>query len=334
MRELQHIAVAGAGRMGRGIALSFALAGYSVTLVDSEAREAQDFESLAASVMAGLADETLQLQAAEVITPAQRDACIDRIRIVSRARAREPLEAADVVFEAVVESLEIKRGTYEWLSGEVTRSAILASTTSTMLSDTLAGFVTGKERFTNAHWLNPAYLIPLVEISPARDTDADVVAALSALLEGIGKVPVVCAASPGYIVSRLQALVLNEAARLVEEGVASAADVDRAIRTGFGPRYTVFGPLEFIDWGGGDILYYASNYLADAIDKNRFSAPKIVHENMTAGRNGMREGQGFYDWRNVDLDDYRAGRLAEFAQLLDARGLLPTRVPAPEGTQE
>ena len=122
----------------------------------------------------------------------------------------------------------------------------------------------------------------------------------------------------------MQALVLNEAARLIEEGVASAEDVDRAIRTGFGPRYTVFGPLEFIDWGGGDILYYASNYLAEAIDKNRFTPPEIVRENMAAGRNGMREGQGFYDWHNIDLDDYRQERLAAFARLLGSLNLLPS----------
>jgi 3-hydroxybutyryl-CoA dehydrogenase len=81
------------------------------------------------------------------------------------------------------------------------------------------------------------------------------------LLEGIGKVPVVCAATPGFIVPRIQALAMNEAARMVEEGVASAEDIDKAIRYGFGFRYAVLGLLEFIDWGGGDILYYASRHL-------------------------------------------------------------------------
>jgi len=117
--------------------------------------------------------------------------------------------------------------------------------------------------------------------------------------------------------------VLNEAARLVEEGVASADDIDRAIRTGFGPRYTVFGPLEFIDWGGGDILYYASGYLADTIDKARFTPPDIVRQNMEQGHNGMREGVGFYNWRTRDPDAYRAEHLTAFAKLLGHLDLLP-----------
>ena len=122
-----------------------------------------------------------------------------------------------------------------------------------------------RERFLNAHWLNPAFLIPLVELSPGARTDPAVTARLKAMLEAIGKVPVVCAARPGYIVPRIQALAMNEAARMVEEGVASAEDIDKAIKYGFGIRYAVLGMLEFIDFGGGDILYYASRYLTEAL---------------------------------------------------------------------
>ena len=89
---------------------------------------------------------------------------------------------------------------------------------------------------------------------------------------------------------------MNEAARLVEEGVASAEDVDKAVKYGFGLRFAVLGLLEFIDWGGGDILYYASNYLSKAFDDERFAAPKIVHDNMEQGRIGLKTGAGFFDW--------------------------------------
>ena len=141
------------------------------------------------------------------------------------------------------------------------RQPIIASTTSTILVDDLSSAVEHPERFLNAHWLNPAFLVPLVEISPGARTDPAVTARVKALLEGVGKVPVVCAARPGYIVPRIQALAMNEAARMVEEGVASAEDIDKAIKYGFGFRFAVLGMLEFIDWGGGDILYYASRYL-------------------------------------------------------------------------
>ena len=106
--------------------------------------------------------------------------------------------------------------------------------------------------------------MPLVEIAVGQHTSPETVQSMRAMLEGLGKVPVVCSASPGYIVPRIQALAMNEAARLVQEGVASAEDIDTAVRVGFGLRFAVLGLLEFIDWGGNDILYYASGHLSAA----------------------------------------------------------------------
>ena len=140
------------------------------------------------------------------------------------------------------------------------------------------------------------------------------------MLESIGKVPVICRASPGYIVPRIQMLALNEAARLVEEGVASAEDIDRAVKYGFGLRFAVLGLLEFIDWGGGDILAYASRYMTEATGQDRFKAPDVVDANMAAGRIGMKSGEGFYDWRNRDVDAVRRDRLGAFVTLLRQMG--------------
>ena len=163
---------------------------------------------------------------------------------------------------------------------------------------------------------------------PALRTDPAVTAALKALLEGIGKVPVVCAARPGYIVPRIQALAMNEAARMVEEGVASAEDIDKAIKYGFGFRFAVLGMLEFIDWGGGDILYYASRYLTQALGSERYAAPEIVERNMREGRIGFTTGTGFLDYANLDLDAHRRDRLKAFVAMLAQLGL--TRPPVVE----
>jgi 3-hydroxybutyryl-CoA dehydrogenase len=141
------------------------------------------------------------------------------------------------------------------------------------------------------------------------------------MLEGIGKVPVVCAPRPGYIVPRIQALAMNEAARMVEEGVATAEEVDKAIRYGFGFRFAVLGMLEFIDWGGGDILYYASRYLTAALGSDRYAAPAIVERNMKEGRIGLGTRQGFLDYTNMDVDAYRRERLQAFATMLQQTGL-------------
>ena len=191
----------------------------------------------------------------------------------------------------------------------------------TILVDDLSGAVEHPERFLNVHWLNPAYLIPLVEISPGAATDPGVTAKVKLVLEGIGKVPVVCAATPGFIVPRIQALAMNEAARMVEEGVASAEDIDKAIRYGFGFRYAVLGLLEFIDWGGGDILYYASRYLEGALASDRYRAPEVISRNMREGRIGLRTGAGFLDYSGLDIDSYREQRLAELVGLLRHFGL-------------
>jgi 3-hydroxybutyryl-CoA dehydrogenase len=148
-----------------------------------------------------------------------------------------------------------------------------------------------------------------------------VTARIKAMLEGIGKVPVVCAATPGFIVPRIQALAMNEAARMVEEGVATPEDIDKAIRYGFGFRYAIMGLLEFIDWGGGDILYYASRYLEGALHSNRYAAPEVISRNMREGRIGMRTGAGFLDYSGRDVDAWREQRLFELVDLLKHFGL-------------
>ena len=192
-----------------------------------------------------------------------------------------------------------------------------------MLADALAALVTHPDRFLNAHFLNPAYLIPLVEVSPAKSTAEETYTAMQALLESAGKVVVRCAPSPGFIVPRLQAAAMNEAARLVQEGVATPEDIDRAVRAGFGPRYTAMGMCEFIDYGGLDILYYASKAMARALDAPRYEPPAIVERLMQEGKRGAREGQGLADWRGRDLAAYQKALVGRFVTLFAHLKLLP-----------
>jgi len=132
-----------------------------------------------------------------------------------------------------------------------------------------------------------------------------------------------CAPSPGFIVPRLQAAAMNEAARLVEEGVATPEDIDRAVRAGFGPRYTAMGLCEFIDYGGLDILYYASRSMALALDAPRYEPPAIVRRLMEQGKRGAREGEGLYDWRGRDLPAYQRALVGRYIGLFRHLGLLP-----------
>jgi 3-hydroxybutyryl-CoA dehydrogenase len=239
-----------------------------------------------------------------------------RLRVVPEAEAGTALRDAAIIFEGVPELLDLKRDALSRASCLAGPGPIIASTTSTILVDDISSAVEHPARFLNAHWLNPAYLVPLVELSPGAATDPAITARVKAMLEGIGKVPVVCAATPGYIVPRIQALAMNEAARMVEEGVASAGDIDKAIKYGFGFRYATMGLLEFIDWGGGDILYYASRYLEGALHSDRYRAPEVISRNMQEGRIGMRTGAGFLDYAGMDIDAWREQRLAALVEML------------------
>jgi 3-hydroxybutyryl-CoA dehydrogenase len=244
-----------------------------------------------------------------------------RVDVVPHAERGRVLGEAEIVFEGVPEILDLKRAVLADASRLARPDATIASTTSTIMVDDMASAVEKPERFLNAHWLNPAYLVPLVEVSPGERTDPDVVQRLRTLLQAIGKVPVVCKSSPGFIVPRIQALAMNEAARMVEEGVASAEDIDKAIRVGFGFRFAVLGLLEFIDWGGGDILFHASRYLEGALGHERYRAPEIIGRNMQEGRIGLRTGHGFLDYEGLDVDAYRRERLSAFIGLAKHLGL-------------
>jgi 3-hydroxybutyryl-CoA dehydrogenase len=315
------IAALGAGRMGRGIAIVFAYAGHPVSLIDLKHRSAEDAARLGSDAVGEVHATLSQLAAFGLFAGDIVETIASRVTFHAHKEAPDAIAGADILFEGVPETLEAKEQALTFASRHARKEAIIASTTSTMLSDTLQGFVTHPQRFLNAHWLNPAYLVPLVELSPGAETDPLTTDTLKALLEAIGKVPVVCKARPGYIVPRIQALAMNEAARIVEEGVASAEDVDKATVYGFGFRFAVLGMLEFIDWGGGDILYYASRYLRQAMDDDRYTSPAIIEENMEAGRTGLRDGQGFLDYDKLDIPSYQRGRQQAFVDMLRHIGM-------------
>jgi 3-hydroxybutyryl-CoA dehydrogenase len=307
--------------MGRGIAHSFAYAGHAVRLIDAKPRSEADQKRVFDETLAEVRG-SLQLMAdLGAFDGSAIDAIMARVSVHASGETETALAGVRYIFEAVPETEDAKRAALALIDKTAGKDAIVASTTSTFLSTELSGYSGRPGRFLNAHWLNPAFIVPLIELSPTKDTDRAVVEEFSALLTAVGKVPVECAASPGYIVPRIQTLAMNEAARMVEEGVATAEDIDKAVKYGFGFRFAVLGLLEFIDWGGGDILFYASRYLAGAMKDPRFEAPEIVNRNMAEGRNGPRDGKGFYDFTKLDVAAYRKQRLSEFLRMLDQAGL-------------
>lgn len=328
-----RIAAVGAGRMGRGLAHVFAYAGHEVALIDVKERPSEDGDRLLAEARREVGASLTLTTECGVQTTEQEIAAKARVSYHGRDEAAGALADADFVFEGVPEVLEVKQRAFGLISDAVHGDAIISSTTSTILVDTLAAFVEGSQRFINGHWLNPAFLIPLVEMSPGAATSAHTVAAFKALLEAVGKAPVVCAARPGFIVPRIQALAMSEAARMVEEGVASADEIDRATRVGFGLRFAILGLVEFIDWGGVDILYYADRYLTGALESDRYAAPDIANRLMEEGKIGPKTGQGFYDYRDMDFAAYQRETLKKFVDLLQHLALMPPAGGVPDGAE-
>lgn len=315
MRE-EKITIVGAGRMGRGISLFFAYAGYPVSVLDAKNRKGSEREKLFKDVYDELNRHLSVLTYANLVDSKMVDVILGRITCHGKEEGEQILKNSDFVFEAVPEILSVKEEVLSWVSVHVPNQTIIASTTSSFQVDTLAQFVQEPAQFINTHWLNPAYLIPLVEVSPGRATGEETLRRMLALLKEAGKIPVTCAPSPGFIVPRLQALAMNEAARLVEEGVASVEAIDTAVKVGFGVRFAVLGLLEFIDWGGADILYYVDNYLVDALGDDRFRAPAILEKKMKSGETGMKSGKGFYNFSSIDLAAYQKETISKFVHLL------------------
>lgn len=317
------VAALGAGRMGRGIALAFACAGQRVLLIDAKQRSEAAFSALRDEALRSIGEQLEVLVDLGLLAATGAPAVMARIDVCARESASRLLPQVTLLFEGVPEVMDAKAEALAFACPWLPQDAIVASTSSSFLSTALASMVTRPARFLNAHWLNPAHLIPLVELSPHPATDPEATRTLQTLLQQIGKTPVLCGPSPGYIVPRLQVVLMNEAARMIEEGVATAADIDLATRYGFGLRYASMGVVEFIDVGGNDILYYASRYLSAALNDTRYASPEIVARYMNSGQNGLRDGRGFHDWSGVDVEAYRQESTARLVALLRIAGRLP-----------
>ena len=316
-----RIASLGAGRMGRGIGHVFAYAGYEVDIIDfkpgkRDLREAGDRRrSPATSLLAGLG----------LRERAQQAAILKRIRVVAIRRRARGARGADVAV----------RGRDRNAGGEARRLRARLPAPAARRDHRVdhlldAGGHAGGDGDAPGPLHERAFSQPGLPDSAGRSEPGEihrrehVRERSKALLESAGKVVVRCAPSPGFIVPRLQAAAMNEAARLVEEGVATPEDIDRAVRAGFGPRYTAMGLCEFIDYGGLDILYYASSSMAQARSTRRAtSRRRWCSKLMEAGQARRARGRG-----TLRLARARPAGLPEGAARALRRALPPPRPAA------
>lgn len=279
---IRTIGVVGAGAMGTGIANVAAMAGYDVVLrdidrayVDRSLKNMDKF--MARSVEKGK------------MSGEDRQAALARVQGTTQL---EDLAKADFVIEAVLENMDLKKEIFQALD-QLCRPEVILSTNTSSMSITAIAAVTGRpDKVCGMHFFNPAPIMRLVEVIRGLQTSDETIAAARDLARTFGKTTIeVKKDSPGFVVNRIMIPQFIEAARLLQEGVASVEDIDTAVKLGL--NYPM-GPFELMDFTGVDISYYVMEYFADEFRNNQYAAPQIIKQMVRAKKLGKKTGEGFY----------------------------------------
>ncbi len=285
--DIKHVAVIGSGAMGAHIGMVCALAGYRVTIVDVSA-EALDRATVALGAFTQRSVEKGKL------TPAERDSAFGRLSFASELAPS--VADADLVIEAIVEKLDVKRDLFADLDAHCPPHAILASNSSSFMPSQLADATARPDRVVNLHFFNPALIMRCVEVVRGPATSDETLAAAVAFVARIGKEAVVLKKEiPGFVANRILNAVRDEAIALLEGGVAEIADIDRACRTALG--YPM-GPFELMDLTGLDIGYYVKKARFELTGDPRDLPQRSLAERVESGHLGRKTGEGWYRYED------------------------------------
>lgn len=282
--RIERVTVLGAGVMGHGIAQVAAMAGHRVTLHDPDAAAA---ERGLARIRANL-DKGVSLGK---VRAEERAEALDRISPAPSLAAA--CARAELVVEAAPERVELKRSLFLEVEAAASPSALLATNTSSLSIDAIAEVLAEPGRFLGLHFFNPVHLMALVEVVRGSRTDAAVLDAGVAFARGLGKEPIVVRDAPGFASSRLGVALGLEAMRMVEEGVAEPAAIDKAMELGY--RHPM-GPLRLTDLVGLDVRLAIAEYLHEKLGGERYRPPAILRRMVEEGKLGRKTGEGFYHW--------------------------------------
>ncbi len=280
----QQVAVIGAGLMGSGIAQVTAVAGLPVSMQDVT-------EVALRRGMDGIEQSLARFAQKGRLTDTEVQAALNRITLTTDL---ESVAEADIVVEAVFESLDVKHGLFKTLDGLCKQGAVLASNTSAIPITRLAAATQRPESVVGTHFFSPVPMMALCELVRGYQTSDETLAVARDFAEQIGKTCVVVNRDvAGFVTTRLIAALANEAVRLVESGVASAEDIDTACKLGFGHA---MGPLATLDLTGVDIMRNATNNIYNDTKDAKFAAPELLSRMVTAGDLGRKSGRGFYSY--------------------------------------
>lgn len=282
---IQRIVVVGAGTMGHGIAQVSAHAGFKVTLVDSdqpalERGRKRIEENLAGGIARGK------------LTEADRERV--RANLATGGDLAAAARDADLVIEAIFENLAAKQALFTVAEGAARPAAILASNTSSLPIARIAAALKQPQRLIGMHFFNPVHLMKLIEVVVHETTGDAARAAALDVARRLGKEPIVVKDSPGFATSRLGVILGLEAMRMVEQGVASAADIDRAMELGYNHP---MGPLRLTDVVGLDVRLAIADTLERELGGAQYRAPQLLRDMVARGELGKKSGRGFYDWK-------------------------------------
>ena len=294
MAEIGTIAVIGAGIMGRGIAHAAALGGYRTMLEDllpAALRKAED------EIRTHL-DKAVELKK---VLPAEARAALGRIEFAGSVE--EAARKADLVIEAVPEEMESKIEIFTLLDKICPPSTILASNTSSLSVTEIASVTYRPRKCLGMHFFNPVHKMKLLEIVRALETDDETIAAAVEVGRRMSKETVVIKESPGFITSRINAMIGNEAFYMLQEGIASAADIDKALKLGLNHP---MGPFELVDLVGLDTRLHILEYLHKSLGEKFRPAPLLV-QYVKAGRLGRKSGRGVYEYQQAPAPTLPSG---------------------------
>ncbi|MEX1051263.1 MAG: 3-hydroxyacyl-CoA dehydrogenase family protein [Gemmatimonadales bacterium] len=278
---MKRIAVIGAGTMGHGIAQVAAQAGCTVRMTDARTEVLPHvLDRIRANLAGGVTRGKL----------AQADADATIARLSTSATVAHAVADADIVIEAVVENLNLKRDLFRELHNTAPTAATLATNTSSLSVATIAD---GSDRVVGMHFFNPVHIMKLVEVVRPEGAAESHVTVVVDLARQMGKEPIIVRDTPGFASSRLGVVLGLEAMRMVEQGVASPKDIDTAMELGYGHP---MGPLKVTDLVGLDVRLAIAEYLHRALGDPRYAPPAILKAKVAAGELGKKTGKGFYEW--------------------------------------
>ena len=284
MSNIKTVGVVGAGAMGSGIANLFAQNGYQVILRDVEERFIQAGMDRITKFMEGSVKRGK-------LTQEQMDETLGRIRTTTDLNE---FKEVDFVVEAIIEKMDIKQAVFKELEGIVREDVILSTNTASLSITEIASVLDNPARFAGMHFFNPAQVMKLCEIIYGLETSDETINIVKELAESIRKeVVIVKKDVPGFIVNRIMIPQFIEAIKVLEEGIASKEDIDKAMRYGLNHP---MGAFELQDYAGVDIGYHVMNYFAKEFGDNRWTPPTLLKNMIRAGRNGKKSGKGFYDY--------------------------------------